>query len=72
MEYRVTVFEKPDSTTYLVDTIIESKHSPKAIINRYIRKYPDAYEVTVEKHVPQYVQELNRIKRVYSQKELFA
>ncbi len=71
MQYRVTVLEKQDSTAYLVDTVIESKQSPKAIINRYLRKYPDAYEVTAEKYVPQYVQELNRIKRVYSQKELF-
>jgi hypothetical protein len=48
-QYRVTVLEKPDSTVYLVDKIVESKQSPSAVLNRYIKKHPDAYELSVNK-----------------------
>jgi len=55
--YRVTVLASPDSTEYLVDTIVETKQSSKAVINRFLRKYPDCYEVSavVPKVEPEYV-----------------
>jgi len=49
MKYRITILETPDSTEYLVDKVVESKQSAQAVLNRYIRKYPDAYEFNVIK-----------------------
>lgn len=46
--YRVTVLATRDSTEYLVDTLVETVQSAKAVINRFLRKYPDCYEVSVE------------------------
>jgi hypothetical protein len=46
--YRVTILATPDSTTYAVDTIVETKQSAKAVINRFLRKHFDCYEITVE------------------------
>ena len=47
--FRITILETPDSTEYLVDKVIESKQSAQAVLNRYIRKYPDAYDFNVTK-----------------------
>jgi len=49
MQYRVTILETPDSTKYLVDKVVESKQSLQAVINRHVRKYPDAYEISATK-----------------------
>lgn len=47
-QYRVTVLATPQSTEYCVDIIVESKQSPSAVCNRFVRKYPDCYEVSVD------------------------
>jgi len=48
MQYRVRILETPDSTEYRVDTVVESKQSAKAVINRFLRKFPDVYEISVD------------------------
>jgi hypothetical protein len=47
-KYRVTVLMNRDSTEYLVDKIVETKSSARAVINRFLRKHPDCYEVSVD------------------------
>ena len=47
-EYSVTVLETENSNTYLVDTIVETKQSFDAIINRFLKKYPECYRIEVK------------------------
>jgi hypothetical protein len=47
-KYRVTVLATRDSTEFLVDTVVESKQSVRAVSNRFLRKYADCYEISVE------------------------
>ena len=42
LKYRVRVRESWDKPEYLVDKVIESKLSPKAIVKIYIQKHPGA------------------------------
>jgi len=46
--FRVTVRFSRDSIAYDVDTTVETKQSARAVINRFLRKYPDCYEVSVD------------------------
>lgn len=46
--FRVTVRFSRDSIAYDIDTIIETKQSARAVINRFLRKHPDCYEVSVD------------------------
>lgn len=46
-KYRVTVLADQDSTEFLVDMVVETKQSARAVINRFLRKHPDCYEVSV-------------------------
>lgn len=47
-KYRVTVLATEDSTDFLVDKVVETKQSARAVIRRFLRLYPDCYEVSVD------------------------
>ena len=67
-QYRVTVLASPDSTKYLVDTIVETKQSSRAVINRFLRKYPDCYEVSAAppKAEPDFIPYKNEQKMLWN------
>jgi hypothetical protein len=47
-KHRVTVLATKDSTEFLVDKVVETKNSARSVIKRFLRLYPDCYEVNVE------------------------
>jgi hypothetical protein len=51
-KYRVTVLATHDSTEYLVDKVIESKETPRQIVQRYLKKYPNVHAISAEEQNP--------------------
>lgn len=52
MKYRVRVLENPESTEYLVDKIVKSRQTPRAIVGQYLKLYPDAYQIEAKEDTP--------------------
>jgi len=52
MKLRVTVLENTTSTQYLVDKVIETKKSPRTVVQEYLKKYPRVYQISAQEETP--------------------